>query len=79
MRFTGKVYKVFHDDLVAANVVRNRPDQHYKIKAGILPPPHKDGESKRSAAWWWPEEIDAAMDRERERFAAMEASKTAAE
>ncbi len=72
MRYADHYSKVYHKDLVKHGTVRNRTDQHFKIKAGILPPPHKDGDpdSVQAPAFWWPEEIDAAIDREREKLAA---------
>jgi hypothetical protein len=76
MRYADHYVKVYHKDLVKHGTVRNRTDQHFQIKAGILPPPHKEGDpnSQQATAFWWPEEIDAANDRERERRAAMEAA-----
>ncbi|MDW9503034.1 hypothetical protein GOB10_18450 [Sinorhizobium meliloti] len=63
--FANRKVKVLHEDLLAAGVVRSRYDQFQKIKKGILPPPHKDGDTMQSTAWWWAEEIDAAIEREK--------------
>ncbi|AFL52873.1 hypothetical protein [Sinorhizobium fredii] len=53
-------------------IVGSRFDLHTKIKKGRLPPPHKDGDDWRSAAWWWADEIDEALAREREMLDAAE-------
>lgn len=58
--------KVTHVDLKRMGVVRSRFDQHEKIKAGKLRPPHKDGDSMQAAAWWWWDEVREDLERERE-------------
>jgi len=65
-RFSDHKVKVTFADLKAAGVVRHRNALHLKIKAGILPAPHKNGEHWQSPAWWYADEIDAALLRERQ-------------
>jgi hypothetical protein len=57
--------KVRFSDLKRLGLVRNRFDLHQKIKQGKLPPPHKDGQSMQSSAWWWGADIVADLERER--------------
>ncbi|MEY9163118.1 hypothetical protein ABIE78_001237 [Sinorhizobium fredii] len=64
--------KVRYADLLRLGIVGSRFDLHTKIKKGRLPPPHKDGDDWRSAAWWWADEIDEALAREREMLDAAE-------
>lgn len=65
-RFSDSKVKVTFADLKAKGVVRHRNDLHLKIKAGRLPKPHKDGDNMRSPAWWYADEIDEALLRERQ-------------
>lgn len=66
LRFADSKIKVRFDDLRAAGVVTTRKDLHRKIKAGRLPPPHKDGDTTQAMAWWYATEIDEAIERERQ-------------
>ncbi|MDX0639738.1 hypothetical protein GOD58_15065 [Sinorhizobium medicae] len=69
MRFSDLYVKVYHEDFVRHGIVKNRVDQHFKIKKGVLPPPHKVGDNRQSPAFWWADEIDSVIDREREQYA----------
>lgn len=57
--------RVFYVDLEREGIVRNRVDLMRQIRAGRLPPPHKDTPGQRGRAWWFSWEIDAAIERER--------------
>lgn len=69
-RFAATRVKVYYNDLKAAGVVKSRWDLQEKIKAGRLPPPHKDGDSKQATAWWYATEIDDAVTDEQKLIAA---------
>ncbi|MEY9781305.1 hypothetical protein [Sinorhizobium fredii] len=64
-RIADQKIKVKYADLLRLGIVGSRFDLMTKIKKGRLPPPHKDGDHWRSAAWWWADEIDEALARER--------------
>lgn len=70
--FTDRFIKVYYRDLKNAGHVTSRYDQFQKIKKGILPAPHKDGETMQARAWWWAWEIDEAIERERRALEAAE-------
>lgn len=67
--FSKSMVKVTYADLKAKGVVRHRRDLFLQIKAGRLPKPHKNSDYERSGAWWYADEIDAALLREREQIA----------
>lgn len=69
LRLQDSKIKVRFSDLKAYGLVSSRYDLHMKIKAGRLPPPHKDGEAAQASAWWYATEIDEAIERERQGIA----------
>ncbi|WP_027991904.1 hypothetical protein [Sinorhizobium meliloti] len=70
--FSDRYVRVYHHHLKNAGEVTSRYDQHMKIKRGLLPPPHKDGDTQQARAWWWAWEIDEAIECQRRAIAASE-------
>ncbi|MEI2301030.1 hypothetical protein [Ensifer sp. MJa1] len=67
--FSGKV-KVRVKDIIATGFAGSRWEIEKFIREGIISPPHKEGGAMQSRVFWWPEDIEADIERFRKRMSA---------